>query len=330
MRAQPSESLSEFEPEEGLGAETDPRPEVAVSGSLLDVVAAASPADTPAAPLSRIESRQARRRTSRLKRLARGAINATVRAAHAMRAASARAWSATTARAGWLSQRAARGTASAVHATGRVSEHARSSVRSAAAATRQHMSAAVSNAWAHTWTKAHPLAGVRTTSRTMLDDLEFNGTIVVMSLAVLALAYGGFQRGERPAPVAPLSARAVETAPFEVTPPAAGMAAPAAVPATATTTATTATTDADVVTRPTKPALNAATLNAIWRRQDSRSLQQAFTGLRSQTLAFYRCGMRMTDTDRAVATCEGASRAKWTINFRRSGGRWQIDRVSTR
>ena len=91
-----------------------------------------------------------------------------------------------------------------------------------------------------------------------------------------------------------------------------------------------ATTGADAVTRPAKPALNTATLNAIWRRQDSRSLQQAFTGLRSQTLAFHRCGMRMTETDRAVATCEGASRAKWTINFRRSAGRWQIDRVSTR
>ena len=327
MRGQSPESLSEFEPEDGLGAETDPQPEVAVSGSLLDVVAAASPADTPAAPLSRIESRQARRRTSRLKRLARGVTNAIVWAAHAMSAASARAWSATIARAGSVSQRARSGTASAVHATGRVSEQARSTVRSAAATTRQHTSAAVSHAWAHTWSKVHPLAGVRTTSRTLLDDLEFNGAIVVMSLAVMALAYGGFQREERPAPVAPLSARAVETVPLEAIHPAAVIAAPAALPPAVSPTATT---DTDVVTRPVQPALNAATLNAIWRRQDSRSLQQAFTGLRSQTLAFHRCGMRMTETDRAVATCEGASRAKWTINFRRSAGRWQIDRVSTR
>ena len=345
MRAQPSESLSQFEPEDRSTApahpvveegvfvfdcEAAPRPEVAVPSSLLDVVAPASPADTPSAPLSRIESRHARRRTSRLKRLARGAINATVRAAHAMSVGAAHAWSATIARAGWLSQRARNGTASAVHATGRVSEHARSSVRSAAAATRQHTSAAVSNAWADTWSKARPLAGVRTTSRTVLDDLEFNGTIVVMSLAVIALAYGGFQRGERPARVAPLSSRAVETVPLEVTPPAAVIAAPPAIPPAIPPAVPPIATDADVVTRPAKPALNTATLNAIWRRQDSRSLQQAFTGLRSQTLAFHRCGMRVTDTDRAVATCEGASRARWTINFRRSAGRWQIDRVSTR
>ena len=337
MRAQPSESLSEFEPEDGP---TEPPPKASVSGSLLDVVAAASPADTPAAPLSRIESRQARRRTSRLKRLARGAITAIMSAAHAMGAAPARAWSAAIAGAGWWSQRARRHTASAVRTTGRVSEHARSSVRSAAAATRQRSNATLvqtgrlirqlgahtvaaahttRNAWAHRWSRAHRPVAVRTASRTVLEDLEFNGTIVVMSLAVMALTYGGFQRGARPAPVAPLPARAVETVPLEVTPPAPVMTVPPA-----------AATEANVVTRPAKPALNVTTLNAIWRRQDSRSLQQAFTGLRSQTLAFHRCGMRMTDTDRAVATCEGASRAEWTIDFRRSAGRWQIDRVTSR
>jgi len=154
----------------------------------------------------------------------------------------------------------------------------------------------------------------------VLENLEFNGAIVVMSLAVMALAYGGFQRGAHPRPVAPLSARAVETAPPPVTRPAAVLAVP---PPAATTVA-------NVVTRPATPALNVTTLNAIWRRQDSRSLQQAFTGLRNQTLAFHRCSMRVTDTDRAVARCEGASRAKWTIDFRRRTGRWQIDRVTTR
>jgi hypothetical protein len=358
MRAQPSESLSEFQPEDGVGAgkpgdfvfdgETDPRPKVAAPGSLLDVVAAASPADTPAAPLSRIESRQARRRTSHLKRLARGTLRRMVSAAQVMGAASARAWAAATTRAASLSLRARSGTASAVRATGRVSAHARSSVRSAGAATRQHTSAAIvetsrltqrlraqtvsaataaSQAWAQTRSKARPLVGSPTSSRTVLEDLEFNGTIVVMSLAVIALAYGGFQRGARPAPLAPLSARAVETVPLEVAPPAPVMAVP---PAGLVGVPPAPMTDAAVVTRPAKPILNASTLNAIWRRQDSRSLQQAFTGLRSQTLAFHRCGMRVTDADLAVATCEGAQRAKWTINFRRSAGRWLIDRVTTR
>ena len=98
MRAQPPESLSEFDPEdrgtaasERPGGETgeftfdgdaDRRPKVAVSESLIDVVAAASPADTPQVPLSRIESRQARRRASHLKRLARraGALSSRVMA----------------------------------------------------------------------------------------------------------------------------------------------------------------------------------------------------------------------------------------------------------
>jgi hypothetical protein len=176
------------------------------------------------------------------------------------------------------------------------------------------------------WSSTRRRLSVPTTSRTVLEDLEFNGAIVAMSLALLALGYGGFQRGPRPAPVAPLAALAVESVPLPPPAPAAVVAVPPAV--VAVPSAVTA--DAHVVALPAKPALNATTLNAIWKRQDSRSLQQAFTGLRSQTLAFHRCGMRMTDTDRAVATCEGASRAKWTINFRRSAGRWQIDRVTTR
>ena len=348
MCAQPSESLSEFAPEEGpatasvrpvgndgvfvFDGEADSSAEVAVPGSLLDVVAAASPADTPAAPLSRIESRQARRRTSHLKRFARraGALSSSVMASVV---SAARA----------VSRRTREHTVDAARATRRASERTSSSVRSAAVATQQRVDTAIagtsrltqrmgattlsaanaaSDVWGQKWLSMRPQVGLRTQVRTVLEDLEFNGTIVVMSLAVVALAYGGFQRGARPAPVAPLTARvveAVETAPVPVTEPAAAIAVPPA-----------ATTDVHVVTRPAKPPLSATTLNAIWKRQDSRSLQQAFTGLRNQTLAFHRCGMRVTDTDRAIATCEGASRARWTINFRRSAGRWQIDRVTTR
>ena len=331
MRTQPPpESLGEFEPEDRL--EADPRPEVAISGSILDVVAAASPADTAPAPLSRLESRRARKRASHLKRLARG---------------TARAWAATVAHAGMVSQRAREHVMSAVSATGRASgrmaghtvsgahaaghvcARAWSSVRSAAAATRQHTSAAVAEvngAWTQAWSSARPHFGARTTARTMLEDLEFNGTIIAMSLAMAALAYGGFRVGPRPAPAVPLAARAIEAVPI----PAAPSAAVVAVPPDVLPVPPAETAQAHVAARPVKAVLNTTTLNAIWRRQDSRSLQQAFTGLRSQTLAFHRCGMRMTDTDRAVATCEGAQRAKWTINFRRSAGRWQIDRVITR
>ena len=355
MRAQPPQSLSEFEPEDcqtGVSlfdGEADPRRETEVPGSLLDVVAAASPADTRQAPLSRIESRQLRRRTSHLKRfartagsLSRHAVARALAAAQATGALAARAWSVTITGASALSQRTHEGAVSTARAAGRLSEQTRSQARSAAEATHQHARDAITSAsrlrqhmTAHTidaaratgrvsdraWTNARQRFSAPARSRTVLEDLEFNGTIVAMSLAVVALAYGGFQRGPRPAPEAPLAASAVEVeaAPLPITAPAPVLAVP---PAT--------TTDATVEPRPAKPALNASTLTAIWKRQDSRSLQQAFTGLRSQTLAFHRCGMRMTDTDRAVATCEGASRAKWTINFQRSAGRWQIDRVTTR
>ena len=333
MRAQPPESLSEFEPEDRPAPVA--RPEVGGSGSILDVVVAASPADTPPAPLSRIESRRARKRTSPLKRLARAAIRTT-------------AWQATIAHAVSLSRRVREQTVSAVRATGRASRRmtgftvsaahvtghvctrAWSIVRSSASATRQHTSAAVNGAWTQAWSSARPHFGARTTARTVLEDLEFNGTIIAMSLAMAALAYSGFRGGPGAAPAVPLSARAIErtseTAPLPVAPPVAVLAVPAAaLPIPAAEAA-----KPNVAMRPVKAALSATTLNAIWRRQDSRSLQRAFTGLRGQTLAFHRCGMRMTDADRAVATCEGAQRAKWTINFRRSAGRWQIDRVITR
>jgi hypothetical protein len=86
----------------------------------------------------------------------------------------------------------------------------------------------------------------------------------------------------------------------------------------------------------------ARTLNALWQGRDTRSLDRAFATLRRETLAFRSCGMRMTDADRAVARCQGSaatlaadgapsSRSPvWTIDFQRTGGRWQIARVSMR
>jgi hypothetical protein len=83
---------------------------------------------------------------------------------------------------------------------------------------------------------------------------------------------------------------------------------------------------------------NARTLNAMWQRRDTRSLDQAFNSLRQQTLAFHRCGVRVIDADRAVARCEGVANAgtqapratAWTIDFQRTAGRWAIARVATR
>ena len=47
-----------------------------------------------------------------------------------------------------------------------------------------------------------------------------------------------------------------------------------------------------------QPRVSAASLKAMWNRGDTRSLQGALTSLRHQTLAFHRCGMKMTGVDR--------------------------------
>jgi hypothetical protein len=83
--------------------------------------------------------------------------------------------------------------------------------------------------------------------------------------------------------------------------------------------------------------VTAASLNTMLRRTDTRSLQHAFDGLRRETLAFHRCGMRMTGADRAVANCDGivestggGRRVRWTIDFLRTGSRWSVQRVAAR
>ena len=83
-------------------------------------------------------------------------------------------------------------------------------------------------------------------------------------------------------------------------------------------------------------SLSAARVRAIWSKTDTRSLDRALTSLRSTTLAFQRCQMRMTADDRAVAQCDeraGAQEAPiqvaWTIDFRRDEGRWLIDGLSS-
>jgi len=82
------------------------------------------------------------------------------------------------------------------------------------------------------------------------------------------------------------------------------------------------------------PALSPARVRALWSKTDTRSLDRALTSLRSATLAFRRCEMRVTSDDRAVAHCDEAGagrsavRVAWTIDFRRNDGHWQIDDLS--
>ena len=84
-----------------------------------------------------------------------------------------------------------------------------------------------------------------------------------------------------------------------------------------------------------KPAarsrLTASRVRAIWDKTDTRSLDRAIAAMRSATLAFRRCEMRMTSSDAATATCSELESAQvaWTFDFRRNDDRWLIEGVST-
>jgi hypothetical protein len=178
-------------------------------------------------------------------------------------------------------------------------------------------------------------------AETTTSHLEWEGALVAAALAVVALGYGGLllTTGREPA----------RTSPVSVGPPAvAGLS-----PAIADATHTVAPTPARAAATPTRlgpptevrlrsPVVTAASLNAILRRTEARSLQHSFDDLRRETLAFHRCGMQMTAADRAMATCDGVvgsagangngggRRVRWTIDFQRTGGRWFIQRVAAR
>jgi hypothetical protein len=80
-----------------------------------------------------------------------------------------------------------------------------------------------------------------------------------------------------------------------------------------------------------RSSLTAARVRAIWDKTDTRSLDRAIAAMRSATLAFRRCEMRMTSSDVATATCSelASSRVAWTFDFRRNDDRWLIEGVST-
>ena len=201
-------------------------------------------------------------------------------------------------------------------------------------------------AWTDRWT-AGSSALPRPLTESALEHQEFNGFVVAVVLAATVIGYGGlllvFSRTPTDAPVkrvaAPVQARGAQAMTALAAPVmgdgsvvhASPASRPAVVPAIATD-----------VAPPAAFTPSARTLTALWQSRDTRSLDRAFSTLRSETLAFRSCGMRMTDADRAVARCQGVATtlgadgtpssrsAIWTINFRRSGGRWLIARVAAR
>ena len=204
------------------------------------------------------------------------------------------------------------------------------------------VSMSASRAWA---------VGTRPFSRpftqTALAHQEFNGLVVAVMLAVAVIGYGGFVAVSWRTPTAARVTGATAPQKAGETPVTPALAVPmtaarSLVQASAGNTPAVVRTNARDIEPSTAFGPSVRTLTALWQRRDTRSLDRAFATLRRETLAFRSCGMRMTDADRAVARCEGvvtelaangapSSRSGiWTIDFQRTGGRWQIARVATR
>jgi hypothetical protein len=209
-------------------------------------------------------------------------------------------------------------------------------------------------AWAsgsRTWPPTSP-AFARPVPETAFEHQEFNGSVVAVVLAAVVIGYGGLMaaswrtptdlrvarvtapREADEAPVVralatPVTADRQLVQPSVVQPSvvqasvvrASAVQAPAVQASVTTRPAAARRIATDVGRRAFTP--NARTLTALWQRRDTRSLDRAFATLRLETLALRSCGMRVTDSDRAVARCEGV-----TIDFRRTGGRWLIARVT--
>jgi len=162
--------------------------------------------------------------------------------------------------------------------------------------------------------------------------LESEGSFVAAALAITVVSYGGLLvmswKHSEPRVSGPSLAR--RAAVIEAAP-ARAVALPAEPRAI---TATPAVAPADSPAPDDRPLprrrMSQATLTAAWNRTDTRSLQGALNNVRQQTLAFHRCGMKMTGTDQAVARCDDSSHVTYTIDFRRTAGRWVIQRVSSR
>jgi len=214
-------------------------------------------------------------------------------------------------------------------------------VARAGRATRQRWSLAATAAGrrgrafaAYAWTRAHERLVTKATATaapSRMHDPEADGVIIASLLAIVAVTYGSFLTATWRQPAEAHVAQVPAPTPMTTASPVAVAVAPvAAVAAVVNTPQPLPAAAAEpIVVRRTAAAMTTRSLTAMWKQRDTRSLEQAFDGLRRQTLAFHRCGMRMTGNDRAVARCDGAGGA-WTIDFQRLAGRWQIADVVNR
>jgi hypothetical protein len=214
----------------------------------------------------------------------------------------------------------------------------------AVAALRARARAAASRRWdSGSRAFAHPFTG------TAFEHQEFDGLIVAAALAVALIGYGGLLAGlgrtptESPVTRAagPFRAHTVDARAISLSVLPATMESSVIQPSQGKRPSLVHTIGTALERQPAFTP-NVRMLNTLWQRRDTRSLDRAFAKLRGETLAFRHCGMRVTEVDRAVARCEGlittlassgtsSSRsAIWTIDFRRSSGRWLIARVTTR
>lgn len=172
-------------------------------------------------------------------------------------------------------------------------------------------------------------------------DVRVATTLAFVSMAGLLLMVGGLvllvipQTPGRSAPPpagTSLHAVAVPPEPIVSVPSQPEAVAPRPPAPAAAATRPTAVPPATIEPEPAgRSTLSTARVRAIWNKTDTRSLDRAIAEMRSATLAFRRCEMRITSPDIATATCnESASpRVAWTFDFRRNDDRWRIEGVST-
>jgi len=316
--------LDEFEHEDGAdaGELTQPAP---ASVLAFDVTPALPALEQRRPPLSRLESLARRRRHHRLSYLRHLVANAGAARDTIGRACAA------------IKDTVLRGTGSLSRTVARVTPRA---TQAAKTASRRAMFRVSSLATARPWPSHAPMTAAPIA--TALEYQQMNRFTAAVLLALAVAGSGGLlvpswrRPAERsvppahtlvaalpsatPAPPVLVSAAAVEPV----------TRAPESLPAPRVTT---------IAARRDTFTPSPSTVTAMWRRRDTRSLERAFSSLRGQTLAFHRCGMRVTSADRAVARCEGVAtaaaarssrRATWTINFRRTAGRWVIANVAMR